>query len=728
MASLSLAAPAETADDLSRYLHKRQDGGWRFEVAVKGARCASCLAKIESGVRGVSGVTQARLNLSTGKLNVVLEDGSVSPKAVLRRVRDLGYEAAPFEASAVLNENEREGQLLLRCLAVSGFGTVFTMGLTDAIWYGGADMTPALRQLFFWLAGAVAVPLTVYAAQPFLRSAFAALKKRSTNMNVPISLALILSLGLSLYQTIMGGATTYFDAGLMLTFLLLIGRYLDYRLRDQARGAAQHLLSMQSLLARRFKADGGLETVAARDLMPGDRILLASGERAPVNGRLDESVTDVDVSLVTGESQPIVAEVGAELAAGSIIVGVPVALTVTARVEDSLVADLARLLEAGQQSRSLYVSLADRAARAFVPLVTAGALLVLIGWLLAGAGFATAMTNAITVLIITCPCALGLAVPAVQVAATGRLFQHGVFVKSGSALERLAEIDTVVFDKTGTLTLGQPVLENAGQYPHDTLEQAARLARASRHPLARALAAQAGNGPVAAGVREVAGAGLMAEEGGVTRRLGSAAWVMGHQEAGTGSDLWFRENDAPAVRFTFHDRIRPEVRSLVVQLRSRGIAVEMLTGDRKAPAGEIAAQAGIERWQAGAGPVEKVKRLQGLKAAGHRALMVGDGLNDAAAMALAHVSIAPGTATDVSQLASDMVLRGEGLSPLVEAVDVARKARRLALENFAMAAVYNLAAIPLAALGFVTPLIAAATMAGSSLLVTLNALRLVRRT
>ena len=717
MAALNLAP--QSPDDLSGFVRREEDGGRQFEAAVSGARCAGCIAKIEGGVRAIPGVTEARLNLSTGKLSVRWHDDAVRPQAVLERVQNLGYPARPFASGVQADRQQEEGRRLLRCLAASGFATVFVMGLTDAVWYGG-DLAPGTRQTFFWLAGMVSIPVTFYAGQPFFASAWSVLTRRRTNMDVPISMALLLALGLSLYQTISGAAQTYFDAAVMLTFLLLVGRYLDFRLRQKARGAAEHLLAMQSQLAQRFNADGGLEAVAARELKPGDRIFLASGDRAPVNGRLEGRGSHADLSLVTGESVPVELAAGDLLLSGAVITGVPVTLEVTATADNSLVADLARLLDAGQQSRNRYVGLAQKAAMAYVPLVSSLSALVFFGWLAAGAPVARALTDAIAVLIITCPCALGLAVPAVQVAASGRLFRRGLFIKSGDALERLAEVDIAVFDKTGTLTLGMPALLDKEGLPQGALESAARLARGSRHPLARALADAAGPGLVDPQVREYPGQGLEAG----TRRLGSAAWcdVPGKEE----STLWFRDGDGPGVQFSFRDRIRPEVHSLVEGLGGRGINVEMVTGDRNDPAAQIAHEAGIGRWRAGINPAGKADYLRRMQSYGLKALMVGDGLNDAAALALAHVSIAPGSASDVSQLAADMVLRGDSLLPLLEAVDVARKAKRLVLQNFALAALYNVAAIPLAAFGLVSPAIAAAAMASSSLLVTLNALRLVR--
>lgn len=722
MGALSLSQDLErSAQDLSRFVDKKADGTQTFEAAVTGARCANCIAKIESGLGALDGVKHARLNLSSGKLTVVWQ-GRADPTAVLNRVRALGYQAQPFDLGKAKTAEQNESKFLLRCIAVAGFGSVFVIGLTDAVWYGGQDMSEATRNLFFWLAAVVSIPVSLYASQPFFASAWRVLAAGHTNMDVPISLAIILALGLSIYQTVTHQPHTYFDAAVMLAFLLLIGRYLDFHLRDRARSAAQHLIAMQSILARRIKADGNVETVTARELVPGDRVVISSGERVPADGTV-ESETDADISLVTGETMPVAIGVGGVLRSGSVVVGRSTVLSVAARVEDSLVADLARLLEAGQQSKGRYVRLADKAARAYVPFVTGAALLVFAIWSLSGAPLDRSVTNAITVLIITCPCALGLAVPAVQIVGTGRLFQRGVLVKSGDALERLANVDTAVFDKTGTLTFGEPELQNTRAVSPTVLRSAGVLARASRHPFARALAKAAGEGPVASNVAEKPGLGLEAQIDGTTCRLGNAAWC-GAETASSGSELWYRAGDQAPVQFLFHDKPRPDLKILFAALGERKIRVEMLTGDKERPAAEIAQAAGIAKWRAQIDPRQKAAHLEELRKQGRRVLMVGDGLNDTGALALADVSIAPGTAADVSQLAADFILRGDSLMPIVESIDVARKARRLVNQNFLFAAVYNVAAVPLAMLGLVSPLLAAFMMAGSSLAVTVNALRL----
>lgn len=718
------AIPADAPIDPAPFVRRDGKGGARLELSVEGARCANCIARIESGLKSLEGVTDARLNLSTGKLAVAWREAKLAPAAIVKRVTDLGYGARPFDPEALLRNEDEDGRFLLRCLAVAGFAAANVMLLSISIWAGTGDMGEGTRTLFHWTSGLIAIPAALYAGRPFYRSALKSLGSGHANMDVPISLAILLALALSVYQTAIHGENAYFDAAVALPFLLLIGRYLDHMLRRKARSAARDLIAMQAVGTMRLDADGHPEPVMAREIAVGDRLLLATGERAPVDGVVEDLETEADVSLVTGESAPVHVRRGAILRAGSIVTGRTIVLRATARVEDSLVAELARILEAGQQNRSRYVRLADRAASIYVPVVHGLAAAVFIGWLAFGSSLSVALTNAIALLIVTCPCALGLAVPAVQIVATGRLFRRGILVKSGDALERLSEIDTTVFDKTGTLTVGRPALKEMGAIDPDTLAAAARLARASRHPLARALAEAAGTGPIADGVHEVPGCGLEAVVNGAISRIGRADWVGAMHGDGFSSELWFRAGDASPVRFAFEDPLRADTVPALEAILARGIAIEMLSGDREEAAERVARETGVVQWRAAVDPEEKVARLEHLARGGHRTLMVGDGLNDAAALALAHVSISPGTAVDASQAAADMVLRGDALQPIVEAIDISRQTRRRVLENFAFAAAYNAVAVPLAAAGLVTPLIAALAMASSSLIVTLNALRM----
>ena len=712
--------------DPAAFVRHGETGEARLELSVQNAHCANCIAKIEAGVRALNGVTGVRLNLSTGKLLVSWHEGVLDPRAILKRLSDLGYPARPYDPAALANDTD-ESRFLLGCIAIAGFGSAFVMGLADILYYHSGDLMAGERQALNWVMAMVAAPAALLASRPFFRSAIRSVAARAMNMDVPISLAILLSLGLSFYQTALRGPHTYYDAAVMLPFLLLIGRYLDYRLRRKAQGAARDLVLMQAVSVRRIDPSGQLRTVTARDIAVGDRLMLASGERSPVDGVIEDTDTEADLSLVTGESAPVTITRGEALHSGSIVLGRPVVLRATARSEDSLVAELARLLEAGQQRKDRYVRIADRAARIYVPVVSGLALLVFAGWIFISP-FSVALTNAITVLVVTCPCALGLAVPAVQIVATGRLFQRGLLIKSGDALERLAVVDTVVFDKTGTLTFGGARLMDPEAIDPAILEAAARLARASRHPLACALARAADPGPVAANAKEISGAGIEAAENGHVARLGRAEFV-GTTSDGHTSELWFRDGESPPVRFRFADVLRPDARATIDALRARGLSVCMLSGDRALPTSRIAEAANIFDWRSGVDPKAKIDAIDQLRANGRRVLMVGDGFNDAAALARADVSIAPGTAVDATQAAADAALRGDALVPLVDAIDVARRARVLVFENLALSAVYNIVAVPLAATGLITPLMAALAMAGSSLLVTANALRLtmVRR-
>ncbi|MGB3625754.1 MAG: heavy metal translocating P-type ATPase, partial [Henriciella sp.] len=452
-------------------------------------------------------------------------------------------------------------------------------------------------------------------------------------------------------------------------------------------------------------------------------ILVAPGERVLVDLDIIDGVSEADESMVTGESLPQAVAPGVRLYAGAVNLAQPLRGRALGSAESSLLSDIARMLDAGEQRRSAYRRIADKAVSLYVPLVHTTAALTFIGWMIAGAGVREALMVAVSTLIITCPCALALAAPVVQVVTSERLFRRGVFLKSGDALERIAECDHLVFDKTGTLTLGVPQLVRADG-DEDMVARAARLARASRHPLSRAIVAAAGPGHVASAVKEHPGLGLEAEIDGVPCRLGSAEWVGANTQIATSRlHLWYSEGDGDAQKFEFEDALRPGAGKLAAALQKRGASLEILSGDSEGAVADIAWRLGIGDWRSGASPSDKVARLEALRAEGHKVLMIGDGLNDAASLSLAHASLAPGGAMDLSQSASDAVYTGEGLEAIEGILDSARGAKHRMLQNFALAASYNAIAVPIAVAGFATPLVAAIAMSASSLIVTLNALR-----
>lgn len=703
-----------------------------IDLAVDGMHCGACMITIEGALSSLPGVKGARTNLTSRRVSVIVDPTATSTQDLIDRVRSVGYAAAEI-LDARTGQDAARADDLLRRLGVAGFAAANIMLLSVSVWAGVAsDMDASAQSLFHWLSALIALPATAYAAEPFFRSALAALRARHLNMDVPISLGITLATAMSLYQTSRGSEQVYFDAAIMLTFFLLVGRYLDEAVRVRARGAAENLLGLKALSAHVLTSDGTVRTLRARELAPGMRVLVAAGELIPVDGVVLTGESDVEESLITGESIPKHKTRGDKVYAGTISVTGPLTVEATAADDSTLVAEIGRLMQAAEQGRGRYVRLADRAASKYAPAVHVLGLATFIGWMSAGAGWETSLTYAIAVLIITCPCALALAVPVVQIAAATRLFNKGLILKSPDGLERLAEVDTVVLDKTGTLTLGEPRLVNSEEIPREILSRAAALAATSRHPYAKAVvrAARAAGLSIepASGVVEIPGAGLEAKHGHETERLGSAALNKIPEETRSTADLWYTRTPATIQGFRFEDVLRPDAPEIVASLEEAGYRVELLSGDRDRVVARAAASAGILDYRGEVRPDGKMKRLATLAGQGHRVLMIGDGLNDAPALAAGHASLSPTTAADISQTAADGLFQGQKLAPVLEALAVAHATRRMSLENFAIALAYNVVSVPLAMAGHVTPLIAALAMSASSIAVTANALRLRNKT
>jgi P-type Cu2+ transporter len=724
---------AETLD-LSLFVEPGDAGASHMTLAVEGVSCAGCIRKIENGLTKLPGVIDARVNFTQRRLAVDWRNDETDAARIIAAIEEIGYHARPFAPGRADADEGAQAAWLLKCLAVAGFAAMNVMLLSVSVWAGNvSDMTQETRDLFHWLSALIALPAAAYAGQPFFQSAFRALRTRHVNMDVPISIGVTLALGLSVYETATHATHAYFDSAIMLLFFLLVGRYLDLAMRRKTRLFAGNLASIKADFAHRLDASGELVQVPAAALYPGDRVLVRAGERVPADGAVINGASEIDESLVTGETLYRAVRAGAAVYAGSINVSGALTVRVTAVGASTLVEEVERLLDKATAARSQTVQLADRAARLYAPVVHSTAVLTAIGWLMAGAGIHDAIVIAIAVLIITCPCAIALAIPAVQVVAAGALFRSGVILNGGSAIERVAEADTIVFDKTGTLTLPEPQVDRSGAgIAPEALEKAARLALSSHHPLARALARLAQLRSPYPGAIEEPGQGVRAVIDGKEARLGSAGFcaIAADTDAQTpharrGSDASFITftHDGAAVTIPIRQTLRPDAVAVVEALRQRGLALIVLSGDRPAAVAPVARQLGIADWQAGLTPAEKIARIEALKAQGHRVLMVGDGLNDAPALAAAHVSISPITAAHLTQAHADALFLGEQLRPVLQAVAISQGARRLMKENLALAVIYNLFAVPLAIAGLVTPLIAAVAMSGSSLLVTLNALR-----
>ena len=687
-------------------------------LVVPGMHCAGCMAKVERALGAVPGVVAARVNLTARQVRVE-HDPAVTMPALMDALGNVGFASQP--RGEELAPPPSAVKPLLAPLAVAGFACMNVMLLSVSIWSGADGST---KVLFHWLSALIGVPAILYAGMPFFTSAWSALSKRTTNMDVPISIGVTLATALSLYETATHGKDAWFDGTLMLLLFLLAGRALDAAMRDRARAGVDALLRQAAPGAMVVARDGGLEWLPATDLVPGLVMRVAAGERLAADGELIAGASRFDQSLLTGESAPVAAGVGDPVLAGTLNIDAPVDVRVTAAGQGTTLAEIARLMEASGQVRSAYVRIADRASRLYAPAVHTLAALTFAGWMIAGAGVHQSLVIAIAVLIITCPCALGLAVPVAQVVACSALMKQGVMVKDGSALERLASVDRALLDKTGTLTMGRPLPDPAtlDALPADAAAVALGLASHSRHPLSRALV----EALVARGVTPAALTDVQEQAGqGVRAQWNGAVVALHRPEAASGIATALDIAGQPARLITFADRLRPETDRALAEMRALGIEPAILSGDNAAAVADVGQATGLTA-QGIASPADKQAAIAALQADGHKVLMAGDGLNDGPALSAANASIAPGTASDVGRQTADFVFLGDALTAIPRTIRAARRTMRVVQENFVLAIGYNVLAVPLAMAGYVTPLIAAAAMSTSSLIVIANSLRLVR--
>lgn len=694
-------------------------GQQTITYAVEGVRCGSCTSKIEKRLRAIDGVGLARANATTKRLRVIWNPARTNLETLVGAVESIGFSVHPL--ASVEQKGGKES--LLGPLAVSGFATMNVMAFSFAVWAGlVTDMGPATIQFLHWFSAAVVIPANLYSGQIFFRGALTDLKYRRLTMDTPIAFAILITLGASFYETLQGSEHVYFDAAISLTFFLLIGRVLDKTMRAKSETASENFRALTDVTALKLDPDGHPQSVHAASLEKGDVILVPRGGKTAVEGILLSEACQIDTSAMTGESLPAYVKRGGKVRAGSIVLDEAVRLQVLEPVSEGELQQIADLIEAAEQNKGSAQLLADRFATAYGPTVLIGGLLGFCFWyLFLGADISEAMMIAVAVLIVTCPCAAGLATPAVAVRAVNLLLENGVIAKSGDALERLADVDTVIFDKTGTLTDSE--LSLSEDHDPSDLEAAAALAGNSHHPLAQALYRKCPVTPTD-GAKEFLGEGLEAPDG---SQLGSAAFV-GEVSNACGDlgvpEIWFRNSAGRSVRFTFHDTIRPSAISLINKFKECGIEVIVLSGDGEVSTERVATKLDADHWYGSKSPQEKQAIVQELSDAGRKVLMIGDGINDAPSLAAAHISISPAGAASISQLASDMVITANSLTPVAVAFDVSRRSSILVRQNLSFATLYNVVTIPLALAGMLTPLIAAILMSSSSILVMANGLRL----
>jgi P-type Cu2+ transporter len=717
------------ATDYSLFLTHNADGSSRLELAIDGLVSPDAIATIENALRTTPGLVSARLNFTTRRLTTEWQSGNCNPTSAIETLERLGYRVAPFHDDRSENEESQRTKWLLKCLAVAGFAAINVMLLSISVWAGNVtDITPETRDLFHGLSALIALPAAGFAGQPFYFSAMAALRSGRMNMDVPISIGITLALGMSVYETIHHAEHAYFDSALMLIFFLLAGRVLDHAMRKRTRAAAANLAALRVPVARRLNADGSISDIPSEALIEGDIVLARAGDYLVADGMVLKGSSLIDQSLITGETKKAAVEEGDHVFAGTLNGDSSLEIKVEKAGSATLLSAIEKLIDDAVSAKGAYVQFADRVAEIYAPVVHIAAGLTAMGWIMAGIGAHDALVIAIAVLIITCPCALALAAPSVQVVVTGALFRRGILMKSGHGIERMAAVDTVIFDKTGTLTLPEPALIDAGGLSREGLRLVGQVAQASHHPLARAVRNHAVSltGPLEwiSDVHEKPGEGVEAFIDTKRIRLGSPAFCKIAQPVwqDTHSVIAYRIGEEAGC-ISVGQALRPDAGATVAALQRDGYRVLILSGDQQSAVRMIADQLEISEYYAGMKPDEKLRVLQRLSDEGRKVLMVGDGLNDAPSLAAAYVSLSPATGADVAQAAADAVFIGSKLRAVRDTLLLCRQGQAVMRHNFVLALVYNLVAVPLAIAGWVTPLIAAAAMSGSSILVTVNALR-----
>ena len=701
-------------------------------LLIEGITCAACIWLLENHLGSLKGVDSVHVNLSTHEAQVIWNPDSVPLSDLMLLIHQIGYKAHPWRADhqeALLKEENRR---FIRRLALAGIGTMQVMMYAIALYSGAItnDMSDPYRDFIRYISALVATPVILYSAAPFFKAAIRDVRVRHLSMDVPVSIAIGGAYLASLWATVKGSGEVYFDSVSMFTFFLLAGRYLELRARhatSRAAKALQNLLPASCLK----QVDGVYTRVPCAELQQGDHVRILPGDSVPADGVITRGVSQFDESMLTGENRPVSHTTGDTIIGGSLNVENAIEMEVSLVGKDTRMSAIMQLLTHARHDKPGIAKLADRVAAWFVACVLLVA--VTVYWYWSGTAADDAFWITLSVLVVTCPCALSLATPAALTAATGHLHQLGFLITRGHVLEGLEKVNHVVFDKTGTLTRGLLELTDirvidGTHNKDDCLSIAATLEAHSEHPIARAFRS---NVPLqtAESIASVTGQGMEGTVNGKRYRIGRPEFCLPHQRLSSpkGEDQWLllsQENTALCWFRLTDDSLRPEARDMVHRLQERGLTVTLLSGDQTPVVSKVAKQLDIEYWQAQASPDDKLAFIRHCQQQGDRVLMVGDGINDVPVLAGADISLAMGSASDLAKTSADAVLLSNDLGRLMDALNLALQTRAVIRQNLAWSLVYNLSALPLASAGLVAPWMAAIGMALSSLVVVGNALRL----
>jgi Cu2+-exporting ATPase len=721
--------------DLEEFSTQENDKSFSITMSVVGLHCAACVWLIENILKKQPQVLSARINLSK-KCLVLKWCGCKSDiNSIVLQIHKIGYKLFPFDEKILAEEEKKYNDDLLKCLAVAGFGAGNVMMFSIVLWFSNkGNIGVATRDFFHFFSSLIALPVIIYSARPFFSSAFKAIKSRSVNMDLAISIAIFLASFVSLIESFRSAFDVYFDSAVMLVFFLLIGRYLDFKARKKAFDIAKEFSLLFANHARLIQSDGKIKIISTKEIKEGLTLLVAPGDKIPADGIIIDGESEIDNSLITGESLPRKVFLNDEVFTGTINLHNSIKIKIVKKPSNSLLSDIIKITEIAESKKNKYVRIADKLARLYTPLVHTLALITFFLWCFYfKSGFEIALLNATAVLIITCPCALALAVPIIQTITISGLIKKGILVKSGSALEKISNIKTIIFDKTGSLTIGALKLvkiislnKKISKIEENFfLKLASSVAQYSKHPISQSIFLSYDGEKFSLKVLENKGFGLTSSLDGKQIKLGKKDFckIVGNLENRDGFVSCFMKFGEDEILFLFQDELKEDAPELISSLKLLGKKIILLSGDTKNAVENAAHKAGIDEFYFEQTPVLKLDFLEKIKAKNEKILMIGDGLNDAPALALADVSISFSKASHISQNIADIIIQKENLLPILELLNTSKHSILLTKQNLMLALVYNLIAVPFAVAGYITPLIAAIAMSSSSLLVLLNSLR-----
>ncbi len=709
-------------------------------LLLDGVTCGACGWLIEQRLGAIPGVQAVSVNLSTRRARVRWEAGRVQLSALLQAIADLGYAAQPYDAQRAEETLAREGRDLLWRMLVAGLGMMQVMMYAVPVYLADGSMTPDIERLMRIAGMLLTLPVVAWGATPFYRGALRELRLGRLGMDTPVSAGIVIAFGASTVSTFRGTGEVYFDSTAMFVFLLLAARWLELRARGKAARTQERLARLTPAVAERYDAFPGTalpRTVPSATLVPGDCVLLRPGARIPADGTVIQGAGAADESLLSGESRPVPKDVGDRLTGGAVNLHNPLVMRVDRVGEATALSGILRLMDRAHASKPRIAILADRVAAWFVALQLALTMVVAAVWYAVDSN--QAIPVVIALLVVTCPCAVALAIPVALTAATGTLHGEGMLITNGRALETLAKTTHVVFDKTGTLTDGRMALVGVitigNVSKSHVLDMAAALEARSEHPIGRAISAnQQRAGPQATAVAMTPGFGVEGRIAGRRMRIGTPEFVGDLHGLPLPAEWLYVSDAVTAVALgdeqgwlgllTFVDNLRADARRVVHELLAHGKTVWLLSGDHQERVAAVARELGIQSFRGGVTPQTKLGIVRELQRSGAVVAMIGDGVNDAPVLAQADVSVALAEGTELAQRAADLILTGGRLAPILTALDMAVRTRAVIRQNLFWAVAYNLVVLPLAATGGITPLWAAVGMSASSMIVVLNALRL----